>query len=421
MENMFDKRYVYAILIIELSNCKIKKQGKDLMIKRVAEAELRRFAKEFKVVVVNGPRQSGKTTVVQKTFPRKPYVLMEDPDVRAFASEDPRRFLGQYEKGAIFDEVQRVPSIISYLQGIVDSREEMGQFILTGSSNFLLMESISQSLAGRAGYLDLLPFSFDEIKSASGIQSVADELIIKGAYPPIYDRKPRIDRWYNSYIATYIERDIRQLINLKDILSFQKFMGLCAANTGQLLNMNRIGTDCGVHHNTIKAWMGILHASYIIFFLPPHHSNFRKRLVKSPKLYFYDTGLVSRLLGIQSQEQLVSHPLRGMLFENLIVSELLKARYNQGLKSNLYFWRNSTGVEIDVIVDHGKTLFPVEIKSGETVNSDWFRNMALWNDFAGKVAEPGVLIYGGNRYERRKDAKVIPWTDISSIAGKIID
>jgi predicted AAA+ superfamily ATPase len=389
------------------------------MIKRTAEAELRRLAREFKVVVVNGPRQSGKTTLIRKVFPRKPYVLMEDPDIRAFASEDPRRFLDQYRTGAILDEIQRVPSIISYLQGIVDSRKEMGQFVLTGSCNFLLMESISQSLAGRAGHLELLPFSLDEIKAGSKCESNVDELIYKGAYPPIYDHKPRTDRWYNAYIATYLERDVRQLINLKDILSFQKFMGLCAANTSQLLNMQRIGADCGVHHNTVKAWMGILHASYIVFLLPPHHRNFRKRIVKSPKLYFYDTGIAARLLGIQSHEQVATHPLRGMLFENLVVSEMLKTRFNQGLKSNLYFWRSNTGIEIDIIADHGKSLLPVEIKSGETVNSDWFRNLSAWNTYAGKVAEPAILIYGGKRREQRKDAEVIPWMDMPSIADKI--
>lgn len=389
------------------------------MIKRTAEAELLRIAGEFKVVVINGPRQSGKTTLIRKAFSHKPYVLMEDPDVRAFAAEDPRRFLDQYREGAIFDEIQRVPSIISYLQGIVDNRREMGQFILTGSCNFLLMESISQSLAGRAGHLELLPFSLDEVKVASTVKPTADALIYNGAYPPIYDHKPRTDRWYNAYIATYLERDVRQLINLKDILSFQKFMGLCAANTGQLLNMQRIGTDCGVHHNTIKAWMGILHASYIVFLLPPHHSNFRKRLVKSPKLYFYDTGLASRLLGIQSQEQLATHPLRGMLFENFVVSEMLKTRFNQGLKSNLYFWRSNTGIEIDLVADHGKNLLPIEIKSGETVNSDWFRNLSVWNACAGKVAEPAILIYGGKRHEQHKDAEVIPWPELSSIARRI--
>ncbi len=385
------------------------------MIYRVAEDELLRLACEFKVVVVNGPRQSGKTTLVKKVFSDKPYVLLEDPDVRAFASEDPRRFLSQYGNGAVFDEVQRAPALLSYIQGIVDESGKMGQFILTGSCNFLLMESIGQSLAGRAGYLELLPFCMDEIFSLAGSGISVDELIIRGGYPPIYDRNPRGDRWYNAYIATYLERDVRQLINIKDILSFQKFMGLCASNVGQLLNMNRIGTDCGVHHNTVKAWISILHASYIVFLLPPHHANFRKRLVKSPKLYFYDTGLAARLLGIQSQEQLAGHPLRGMLFENLVVSEMIKTRVNQGLKSNLFFWRNNTGIEIDVVADHGKSLLPIEIKSGETVCSDWFRNLSAWNSYAGKVAEPGILVYGGKRHEERKDAKIISWSEISKI------
>lgn len=389
------------------------------MIQRAAQAELLRMAGEFKVVVVNGPRQSGKTTLIQKAFPRKPYVLMEDPDTRAFAAEDPRRFLGQFPKGAVLDEIQRVPELVSYLQGIVDARREPGQFILTGSCNFQLMASHSQSLAGRAGHLELLPFSLAEIKAAVGRMPAVDDLIYQGAYPYIYDRRPRPDRWYNAYVATYLERDVRQLLNLKDLLTFQRFMGLCAANVGQLLNMLRLGTDCGVHHNTVRAWLGILHASYIVFLLPPHHANFRKRLVKAPKLYFYDTGLAARLLGIQSPAQLATHPLRGQLFENLVVAELVKARFNRGQRSNLFFWRNSTGVEVDVIVDHGQTLLPVEIKSGETIGSDWFRNLAAWRSWAGKAAEPAILVYGGKRREPHRDAEVMPWSRLPAIAGKI--
>ena len=389
------------------------------MVERIAEAELRRLAGEFKVVVVNGPRQAGKTTLVKTTFPQKPYVLLEDPDTRAFATEDPRRFLGQYPQGAVLDEIQRAPALVSYLQGVVDSRDAPGQFILTGSCNFLLMESIGQSLAGRAGHLELLPFSLAEVVSATGMPQGADALMFKGGYPPLYDHDIRVDRWHNAYIATYLERDVRQLINLKDLLAFQKFMALCAANTGQLLNMQRLGVDCGTHHSTVKAWLAILHASYVLFLLPPHHANFRKRMVKSPKLYFHDTGLAARLLGIQSVEQLGHHPLRGALFENLVVSELLKARFNRGLQSNLYFWRNNTGIEVDVIVDHGEKLLPVEIKSGETVCQDWFKNLSAWESYAGDAAEPPLLVYGGGRREPRQTAEVVPWAELPSLSDRI--
>lgn len=389
------------------------------MIARSAERELKALTREFKAVVVTGPRQSGKTTLVQKVFSRKPYVLLEEPDVRSFAVEDPRRFLEQFPQGAVLDEVQRAPELFSYIQGVLDRGKEPGKFILTGSCNFRLMESISQSLAGRVGIIELYPFSLGELQAAGCAPESLDSLLFQGLYPAIYDQEPRVSRWYNAYVMTYIERDARQLINLKDLALFQRFLGLCAANVGQLINTARMGADCGVHHNTIRSWLSVLETSYIVFRLQPHFSNFRKRLVKSPKLYFCDVGLAARLLEIDNERHLARHPLRGALFENWAVVELLKARLNRGLSPNLYFWRNHVGLEIDAIADHGSTLLPVEIKSGATVPSDWLKGLERWSALAGSAAEKAWLVYGGDSPQKREKATVVPWHQIGRLCKKI--
>jgi predicted AAA+ superfamily ATPase len=296
--------------------------------------------------------------------------------------------------------------------------QKPGRFVLTGSSNFGLMESISQSLAGRVGVLELLPFSLGELQKAGRAPEDVDGLLFKGLFPELHDRKLRTPRWHNAYISTYVERDARQLINLKDLTLFQRFLGLCAANVGQLLNTVRLGADCGVHHATVRSWLSILETSYILFRLHPHHRNFRKRLVKTPKLYFFDTGTAARLLGIESEAQLGTHPLRGALFENWAVVELLKARLNRGASRNLYFWRNHRGVEIDVVLDHGTTLLPVEVKSGATVASDWLGNLEEWTRLAGKAAEPAWLLYGGDKRQQRKLGTVLPWHQIGRLCKK---
>ncbi len=389
------------------------------MIPRKASGELRRLARAFKAVVVTGPRQSGKTTLVRAVFPRKPYALLEEPDTRAFANEDPRGFLARYPRGAILDEAQRAPELFSYLQGILDGQMKSGQFILTGSCNFTLMEKITQSLAGRAGILELLPFSLNELDRADRAPEDLDSLLFQGLFPAVYDQEPRVTRWYNAYIATYVERDVRQLIQIKDFSLFQRFVGLCAANTGQLLNTARLGSDCGVHHNTIRSWLSILEMSYVLFLLRPHHRNFRKRLVKTPKLYFLDTGLAARLLGIESREQLNRHPLRGSLFENWCIAELVKARTNRGLPANLAFWRDHVGTEIDAIADHGQTLLPVEIKSGATVAGDWLQNLDRWRALAGNAAEAPWLVYGGEEDQSRGGTRILSWHHIGKVSRKI--
>ncbi|NDE74058.1 MAG: ATP-binding protein, partial [Betaproteobacteria bacterium] len=341
------------------------------MITRQATATLLDLAQGYPALAVTGPRQAGKTTLAQSTFPDKPYVSLEDPDTRAFAQDDPRGFLARLPDGAILDEVQRCPPLFSYLQTRVDANRRMAEFVLTGSQQFGLLSTITQTLAGRVGLVQLLPFSMGELGSGPLPVPSLDELLWRGLYPPIHDRQLAPERWFANYVMTYVERDVRQLIEVKNLSLFQRFLKMCAARCGQLLNMTSLANDCGVTHKTIGAWLSVLEAGYLIFLLQPHHKNFGKRLVKTPKLYFHDTGLAAYLMGIQDANHLSIHPARGALFENLVISELLKQRFNQGLPSNLYFWRNNTGDEVDLLIEQGDFLVPVEIKSGQTFNADF--------------------------------------------------
>ncbi len=389
------------------------------MIPRQAEKMLRVLAREFKVVAVIGPRQSGKTTLTRAVFGDRAYANLEEPDQRLFAEEDPRGFLAQFPEGAVIDEAQRCPDLFSYIQVAVDSMSKPGRFILTGSQRFGLLDRITQSLAGRVGFLQLLPFSLQEIAAADLVPDTLDELLYQGCYPPIYDQGIAPERWYNAYITTYVERDVRQLLNVRDLGAFQRFVGLCAGCVGQLLNSSRVAADCGVNHSTVRAWLGVLQASFVIILLPPHHRNFRKRVVKMPKLYFYDTGLAARLMGVQDHTQLRTHPMRGALFENWVVAETFKGRHNRCKEANLYFWRNNAGHEVDLIADHGETLLPVEIKAGSTIASDWFRPLQRWCDLAGPVAEKAWLVYGGDQACTRSGVRVLPWRDISKLASRV--
>ncbi|HEV7378212.1 MAG TPA: ATP-binding protein [Dyadobacter sp.] len=375
------------------------------MIERIASQKIIQLAKSFKAVVVTGPRQSGKTTLVKMLFPDKAYVSLENPDVRRFALEDPRGFLKQYEKGAIFDEVQRTPEIFSYLQEVLDSFSEPGRFILTGSNNFLLQQNISQSLAGRVAILNLLPFSAEELFS-----NIPDEneLILKGLYPPVYDMGIPPQDWYPNYLRTYIDRDVRQIKNISDLIVFERFVRLLAGRSGQELNMASLAVETGVDTKTVQSWIGILESSFIIYLLRPHYKNFNKTLVKRPKVYFYDTGLVCSLLGITAKEQLLQHPLRGSLFESLLVTELLKKRTNAGRQINLYYWRDKTGHEVDVIVDKGTSLFPIEIKAGKTINNEYFKGLSYWNKLS--TEKSGLIIYAGEQEELRSTGiSVMNW------------
>jgi predicted AAA+ superfamily ATPase len=387
------------------------------MLKRNAAETLKELALSFPVVAVTGPRQSGKTTLVQALFTDKPYVSLEEMDVREFASSDPRGFLQQFPDGAILDEVQRCPDLFSYLQSIVDQDKRLGLFILTGSQQFGLLSGITQSLAGRVALLSLLPFSLDELQQSEQAPSSVDDLLFQGLYPPVYDRTPNPSHWYDSYIQTYIERDVRQLINVKDLNTFQRFLRLCAGHTGQLLNLSSLANDCGINHMTAKSWISVLEASYLVTLLQPHFNNFNKRLVKAPKLYFLDTGLACRLLGLQSAEQVASHPQRGALFETWVVGELLKIRFNQGFSSNLYFWRDHTGNEIDIVAEHANHLIPIEIKSGQTFTSDFLKGLKHWIQLAGPVAGKAYLVYGGATNQTRQDIQVVAWQNIGKFGS----
>jgi predicted AAA+ superfamily ATPase len=386
-----------------------------IIIKRSAEQTLRRLAKGFPIVAITGPRQSGKTTLAKSTFPDKPYLSLEDPDIREMAESDPRHLLASYPDGIILDEVQRVPQMFSYLQTQVDADLRPGMFILTGSQQFGLFSGISQSLAGRVGLVHLLPFSIRELEDASRMPVSLDELLCKGCYPPIYDRDLLPSDWFAGYVGTYVERDLRQLINVRDLSTFQRFLRMCAARSGQLLNLSSLASDCGISHNTAAAWISVLEASYIIYLLRPHYRNFNKRLVKSPKLYFCDAGLAAWLLGIYRPADMAFHAQRGSFFETLIVSEFLKRRWNDGRPADLYFWRDSGGVEIDLILEQGGELTPIEIKSGATVTADFTSNLKKWVRFSGNSTQPSYLIYGGEMSLVLGETQVVPWRQMFSI------
>jgi hypothetical protein len=389
------------------------------MIKRDAATALLTKAKHYPVVAITGPRQSGKSTLAKTLFPDKPYCSLEDRDHRQFALDDPRRFLAQFPQGAILDEVQHCPDLFSYLQSMVDARSEQGLYVLTGSQQFGLLANITQSLAGRVGFIQLLPFTLCELQAADCAPTSVEELLLTGLYPPIYDRKIPSLSWYSDYVMTYIERDVRQISQIQDLRVFHRFLQMCAARTGQILNLSSLANDCGITHNTAKAWISVLEASYIVFLLSPHHHNFNKRLIKSPKLYFYDTGLACTLNGLQRAEQLVTHPLRGALFETWVISELMKNRFNQGLLSNLYFWRDSQGHEVDVLVDQGDQLIPVEVKAGETIAADYFAGLRYWQTLS-RQTQQAWLIYAGQLNQQRSGTEVVGWQGIDRLCTKLI-
>jgi hypothetical protein len=388
------------------------------MIKRIIEDVLKNLANQYPVVTITGPRQSGKTTLIRNVFANKQYVNLESPDIRQFAVNDPKGFLAQYNN-AILDEIRRAPELLSYIQPIVDENKEQGQFIITGSQQFEVLNNISQSLAGRTALLKLLPFSISEIKNIVDV-SLTNKLIYTGFYPRIYDMNLDPHQAIGDYIVTYVERDIRQLISIKDLNLFEKFLKLCAGRIGQLLNFQGLANDVGVSHTTVKSWISILEASYIIFLLPPWYNNFSKRLVKSPKLYFYDVGLASYLLGIENEKQVFRDPLRGNLFENLVVAEVLKYRFNKGKKSNLYFYRDSTGLEIDLIYETGRNIYPIEIKSGATISEDFFKNLKKFIKFDGlDIPYGGAIFYGGNEIQERTDFKIYPVSKTTELLNSI--
>jgi predicted AAA+ superfamily ATPase len=378
------------------------------MISRAASDKVRELASRFKAIAITGARQSGKTTLVKSLFSSKPYVSLENPDTRAFANDDPRGFLSGFPAGAILDEIQRVPSLFSYLQEILDNSKERGLFILTGSNNFLLQQNISQSLAGRVGYFHLLPFSLQELRGENLLPEDEDALMLKGFYPPVYDQQIPVQDWCMNYIHTYIERDVRQIKSISDLIVFERFMKLLAGRSGQELNQSSLAIETGVDVKTIQSWIGILESSFIIYLLRPHHRNFNKTIVKRPKIYFYDTGILCSLLGIRNEAQIKSHPLRGAIFEGLVLTELVKIRTNAGLPVNLYYWRDKTGHEIDVLIDDNQQLLPIEIKSGKTINREFFRHLDYWCRLSG--TEKSMLLYAGDETQNRSSGcDVLNW------------
>lgn len=380
------------------------------MIKRTAEKRLVILHEMFKVVAVTGPRQSGKTTLVKKLFPTKPYVNLENPDVRQFSIDDPRAFLSQYPDGAILDEAQRNPELFSYLQEIVDNNSQKGQYILTGSNNFLLNEKISQSLAGRVAYLSLLPFSMKEIESYFP-EKTENEHILQGFYPPIYDQQLPYNEWIPNYIRTYIERDVRQIKNITDLLVFERFLRLLAGRTGQELNYSSLSVEVGVDVKTIQSWIGILESSFIIFLLRPYYKNYNKTIVKRPKLYFYDSAIACSLLQIKTVDHLTNHPLRGALFECFVVAEVVKKQINENDDIKLYFWRDKTGREVDLIMDTPTETIPIEIKAGKTIHQEFFKNLKYWMKLSGE--KKGKAIYAGDMEQKRSEGiDIISWKNV---------
>jgi predicted AAA+ superfamily ATPase len=378
------------------------------MIVRDAQVVLQKLATQFKAIALTGPRQSGKSTLARVTFPGKKYISLENPDIRESAINDTRGFLNDLPDGAIIDEAQRVPDLFSYLQQVLDESDEKGRFILTGSNNFLMLENITQSLAGRIGYLELLPFSYNEIQKILNFDLTLNNMIFSGGYPAITFDRIDASFWFPSYIRTYVERDVRQIKNITNLNLFQKLLYLCAGRIGQELNLNNLAIECGVDHKTIGSWMGILQASYVIHLLPPFYNNFSKRIIKSPKLYFFDTGLACALLGISAPSQLTLHSSRGHLFENYMINELIKARFNKGLRSNLFHWRDVSGHEIDVVADHGAQSIGIELKSGMTIIPDFFKGLKFWQSLT-KYDKCYVIYGGGETQKRTNGMEVIPW------------
>ncbi|MCE2895345.1 MAG: ATP-binding protein [Flammeovirgaceae bacterium] len=383
------------------------------MIGREVSKLLKEITASFKAIAITGPRQCGKTTLTKSFFPEKPYVTLENPTDRNLALADPVRFLSAFPQGAILDEVQKAPELFSYLQGILDQSEQKGKFILTGSNNFLLLESISQSLAGRVGYLDLLPFSIRESEACPQPPATLEESIFLGGYPSVVHDRARPETWFASYVRTYVERDVRLVKNISDLSTFQRFLYLCAGRIGQQINLTNLANEVGVDHKTIQSWLGVLQASYIIYTLPPYYKNFNKRLTKASKLYFYDTGLACYLLGIKAANELTNHGYRGHLFENFLVVELLKNRYNKGQRSNLFYWRDSSGNEVDVLIDNGSTQIPVEIKSAATLNLDFFKGLNYWEKLTGQIG--GKLVYSGDEGKNYKEFTVHHWKSIGNL------
>ena len=399
------------------------------MIQRTLSQKLSLLAGKFPVVAVTGPRQSGKTTLTRMVFEKHEYVSLEEPHEREFAFSDPRGFLKRYKGGVILDEIQRAPELLSYIQGIVDSGVDSGKFILTGSQQFHLSAKVSQTLAGRTAIVNLLPFSIDELRKIPSRDPWVwkelperrkkpefnfETIMYKGFYPRIHDKSLAPQDWLAGYYQTYVERDVREISNIGNLEIFQRFVRLCAGRSGQLLNLSSLASDCGISHTTARQWISILQAGFIVHLLPPHFNNFSKRIIKTPKLYFLDTGLLCYLLRIREPADLTDHALRGAVFETYVVSELFKAFVHRGETPPLYFWRDRTGHEVDVLIDTGKQLIPLEIKSGRTISNSFFEGIRYFMSLGPKISQTGVMIHGGDELYKRENFLVLPWFQVTS-------
>lgn len=381
------------------------------MIERTLATKILSLAQKFQVITLTGPRQSGKTTLARAIFPSLPYVSLEEPDIRQIALTDPRGFLSNFPTGAVLDEIQNTPELFSYIQRIVDENRQI-QFILTGSSNFLLMEKISQTLAGRTAVFHLLPFSLQELGQRA---ETYENMIFTGQYPRIFDRDITPTDFYPSYIQTYVDRDVRLIKNIENTNAFIQFTQLCAGRIGQLLNYAGLAADAGISPNTARSWLSVLESSFILYRLQPYHRNFNKRLVKSAKLYFYDTGVACSLLGIKAQDQINLHYMRGPLFENLILNECIKRNYNRGENRHPTFWQDNHGKEIDCVLENGSNLTAVEIKSGKTMSTSYFDNLRFWRSLPGLPVSREFVVYGGDQSIETQTGALISWRELDRV------
>lgn len=392
------------------------------MITRKVTPQLLDLSTQYPVIAILGPRQSGKTTLARATFPNHKYVNLESLDLRQAAQEDPKTFLTSFQNGPglIIDEIQHVPELFSYLQVTVDLNRQPGFFIITGSQNFLLHAKITQSLAGRVALLTLLPLATSELAQAKKSNANIETQLFMGSYPSLYAYQIDPQTWLHNYIDTYVEKDIRQLLQISNVNAFRKFIQLCAARIGNLINYTDLARDCDISPNTAKAWLSILETSYIIRLLTPYHQNFSKRLIKAPKLYFYDTGLVCALLGIQSPEDLYLHPIRGALFECFVISEVQKEIYNHGKRTQLYFWRDVQGHEVDLIIEQGfQQIVPIEIKASRTAQDTLFKGLSQWQLIANYPASSSYIVYAGDERIQRKAGQLFAWHQISELLMQI--